>query len=218
MIRLSRFNTFMSEKKNIVIKVKYLSPEKAPAKTGSGSGVITEWNFKRIGLALGGALLVFISLFYFTGNDEQLPDSTSAQLAHPEQPPEIKTQPDKMVSAPVQPKLENNKVVARSRLTSDIKKNEPIDTLKLPLKIGNNETLWIYYFAELKGMEGKAIYHEWWLNGNLVSRKKVNITDDPWRTASKQLITYTTNNDWIVKVVDESRNTLTEKSFNLKLK
>lgn len=208
----------MSEKKNIVIKVKYLSPEKAPAKTGSGSGVITEWNFKRIGLALSGVLLVFTSLLYFTGNDEQQPNSTSAQLALPEQPPEIKTQPDKMVSAPVQTKLDNNKVVARSRLTSDIKKNEPIDTLKLPLKIGNNETLWIYYFAELKGMEGKAIYHEWWLNGNLVSRKKVNITDDPWRTASKQLITYTTNNDWIVKVVDESRNTLSEKSFNLKLK
>jgi Protein of unknown function (DUF2914) len=208
----------MSEKKNIVIKVKYLSPEKAPAKTGSGSGVITEWNFKRIGLALSGVLLVFTSLLYFTGNDEQQPNSTSAQLALPEQPPEIKTQPDKMVSAPVQAKLDNNKVVARSRLTSDIKKNEPVDTLKLPLKIGNNETLWIYYFAELKGMEGKAIYHEWWLNGNLVSRKKVNITDDPWRTASKQLITYTTNNDWIVKVVDESRNTLSEKSFNLKLK
>jgi Protein of unknown function (DUF2914) len=209
----------MSEKKNIVIKVKYLSPEKAPAKTGSGSGVITEWNFKRIGLALGGVLLVFTSLFYFAGNDEQQPNSTSAQLALPEQQPEeIKTQPDKMVSAPVQTKLDNNKVVTRSRLTSDIKKNEPIDTLKLPLKIGNNETLWIYYFAELKGMEGKAIYHEWWLNGNLVSRKKVNITDDPWRTASKQLITYTTNNDWIVKVVDESRNTLSEKSFNLKLK
>lgn len=209
----------MSEKKNIVIKVKYLSPGKVPAKTGSGAGVITEWNFKRIGLALGGVSLVLASLFYFTNSEVQQANPTSStQLTLPEQSPEIKIPPEKVVSTPVQPKPDNSKVVIRARLTSDIKKNEPIDTLKLPLKIDKNETLWIYYFAELKGMEGKAIYHEWWLNGNLVSRKKVNITDDPWRTASKQLITYTTNNDWIVKVVDESRNTLTEKSFNLKLK
>ena len=207
----------MSEKKNIVIKVKYPSSGKASTKSISGSGVVTEWNFKRIGLALGSVLLAMMALFYFVGSDKPQTNTSSAQLALPEQQPETKPQPDKAITTPEQPKPDNNQFVTRSRLTSDIKKNEPIDTLKLPLKIGKKDTLWIYYFVELKSMEGKAIYHEWWLNGNLVSRKKVNITDDPWRTASKQLITYTTNNDWIVRVVDESRNTLTEKSFNLKL-
>jgi Protein of unknown function (DUF2914) len=209
----------MSEKKNIVIKVKYPTPEQTPAKIGSGSSTITEWNFKRIGLALGGLLLVLMSLFYFMGSDNQEGTNTGTQLALPEQqPPEINPQPDKVVAAAVQPKISIDKVVSRSQLTTDIEKNEPVDNLKLPLKIGKKETLWIYYFVELKGMEGKTVYHEWWLNGNLVSRKKVNISDDPWRTASKQLITYTSNNDWIVRVVDESRNTLTEKSFNLEMK
>ncbi|WP_411727653.1 DUF2914 domain-containing protein [Methyloglobulus sp.] len=207
----------MSEKKNIVIKVKYPTPGNITGKPVSAPGVITEWNFKRIGLALGSVLLILMTLFYFTDSDDQKSD-TSTQLALPEQPAEIKSQPDKVVNIPEKPELDINKVVARSQLTSEIEKNEPVDSLKLPLKIGKKETLWIYYFVELKGMEGKTVYHEWWLNGNLVSRKKVNISANPWRTASKQLITYTTNNDWVVRLVDESRNKLNEKSFNLKLK
>jgi Protein of unknown function (DUF2914) len=211
----------MSDKKNIVIKVKYLSPGKASDKTDVRSGMVSEWNFKRIGLVLGSLLLVFMALFYFTDSDDQqvnTADNSNKQLSLPVPPVETKTQLDKVINAPEQPKIDIDKVIVRAQLTHDIEKNEPVDKLKIPLKIGKNETLWIYYFVELKGMEGKAVYHEWWLNGNLVSRKKVNISDDPWRTASKQLITYTTNNDWIVRVVDDSRNKLTETNFNLELK
>jgi Protein of unknown function (DUF2914) len=208
----------MSEKKNIVIKVKYPTPGNTSAKSDALRGVITEWNFKRIGLALGSLLLVLMSIFYFTGDNDQATATDSTQLALPGQAPESKPPVDKVTNTPGQVKLDVNKVVARAQLTRDIEKNEPVDNLKLPLKIGKKETLWIYYFVELKNMQGKTVFHEWWLNGNLVSRKKVNISDDPWRTASKQIITYTNNNDWIVRVVDESRNILTEKSFNLELK
>ncbi len=208
----------MSEKKNIVIKVKYPTQGQSSTKTGTSPGVITEWNYKRIGLALGTMLLLLMSFFYFTDSDDQ-PNTSNTQLALSEQPKQIDAQPEKASAASETTKTTiNSNVVTRSQLTTDIKKNEPVDSLKLPLKISKKETLWIYYFVELKGMEGQPVYHEWWLNGNLVSRKKVNITDNPWRTASKQLITYTTNNDWIVRVVDESRNTLAEKNFNLELK
>jgi Protein of unknown function (DUF2914) len=210
----------MSEKKNIVIKVKYPTPGNTPTKTDAQPGVITEWNFKRIGLALGGLLLVLMSIFYFTGdNDPATAITDSTQSALPEQAHQaIPPQAEKPGNTSGSVKLDVSKVVSRAQLTRDIEKNEPVDNLKLPLKIGKKETLWIYYFIELKNMQGKTVFHEWWLNGNLVSRKKVNISDDPWRTASKQLITYTNNNDWVVRVVDESRNILTEKSFNLELK
>lgn len=217
----------MSEQKNIVIKVQYPSPG-ATKTQGAGPVVVTEWNYKRIGLALGGILLAALALANFFGDDEKPPATQTAQstqdtqnvsTAQPEQLPESTPfHPEKVVNAHEPPKPDNKKFVARAQLTSDITKNEPVDKLKIPLKIGKKETLWIYYFVELKGMDGKAVFHEWWLNGNLVSRKKVNISDDPWRTSSKQIITYTTNNDWIVRVVDESRNVLSETSFNLKLK
>ncbi len=207
----------MPENKNIVIKVKYPSPGKTSGKPVSDSGMTTEWNFKRIGLALGSVLMVLMALFYVADSGDQKSD-TSTQLALPEQVTEIKGQPDAVIDTTIKPKLEKNKLVVRAQLTSGIKKSEPVDSLTLPLKIGKKETLWIHYFVELKGMQGKAVFHEWWLNGELISRKKVNISSDPWRTASKQMVTYTANNDWIVRVVDESRNKLAEQSFNLELK
>lgn len=207
----------MPENKNIVIKVKYSTPGKTSGKPVSASGMVTEWNFKRIGLALSGALLMLMTLFYFTDSDEKKVD-TSTQLALPEQAAEIKSQSVAAIKTTEPAKVYNSNLVVRAQLTREIKKSEPVNTIALPIKIGKKETLWIHYFIELKGMKGKAVFHEWWLNGELISRKKVNISADPWRTASKQVITYTTNNDWIVRLVDESRNKLAEKSFNLELK
>jgi hypothetical protein len=162
---------------------------------------------------LGSFLLILLSLFYFADNEEEKNNITTG-LTLPEPAAEIKAPP--VVNTPTKNKFDLE--VVRAQLTSEIKKNEPIDTLKSPIKIGKKESLWLYYFLELKGMKGKSVFHEWLLNGELVSRKKVNISADPWRTASKQVITYTTNNDWLVRLVDESGNIINEKTFNLELK
>lgn len=208
----------MSEKKNIVIKVKY--PTSAQAKSGSlhSSSVITQWNYKRIGLALGSVFLILLSLLYFASNDKEQDGVVKTELALPGQKSEQTLAPQAVVETATNLKPDISKIIVRSQLTDDIDKNEPVNAIKLPLKIAKKETLWIYYFVEIKGMKGKAVYHEWLLNGDLISRKKVNISADPWRTASKQMITYTTNNDWLVRLVDEAGNKLNEKTFNLELK
>ncbi len=210
----------MSEKKNIVIKVKYPTPGQASDRPITSSpNVITQWNYKRIGLVLGGISIVVLSIFYFTGSKDSK-NSTNTPLAIPleEGTAVNKTQLTVGNNQPSKPKETTNNSIIRTQLTTDINKNEPIDTLKTPLKIGRNEKLGVYYFAELKGMKGKVIYHEWLLNGELVSRKKVNISADLWRTASKQTISYTMNNDWLVRLVDASGNKLGGKEFNLELK
>lgn len=46
----------MSEKKNIVIKVKYSADEKKVNDNICDPKLITEWNIKRIALAMGGLL------------------------------------------------------------------------------------------------------------------------------------------------------------------
>lgn len=207
----------MSEKKNIVIKVKYPTTGPVPSKSLSSTNVVTQWNYKRLGIVLGSVLLVLISIFYFSDSDDSK-NISSAQIPLPEQPAQNNIPSAAVNNSPAKPKVDINKSIVRAQLTKDINKNEPVDSLKSPLKIGKKETIWIYYFVELKGMKGKAIYHEWLLNGDLVSRKKVNVSADSWRTASKQVISYTMNNDWLVRLVDESGNKLAEKTFNLELK
>jgi hypothetical protein len=216
----------MSEKKNIVIKVKYPNPNSASEKNGSIQKLITEWNIKRIGLALGILILLIGALFVAFNPDNEEPELSAAN------PPaaSITNKSDDIKQAQVEPvKPEANKPVVakaastgnivRALLTDKINRNEPGKTISTPsLLIGRKETRGLYYFAELKGMKEQTIYHEWFLNDQLVSRKKVNISSDPWRTSSKQMITYTMNNDWKVRLVDDAGNILNEKKFNLELK
>ncbi len=211
----------MSEKKNIVIKVKYPTPGNTGETSHSMTGRITEWNLKRIGLTLGCLVLAIITLFKIMGTNDNSQPETVVQLNLPEQPlAEIK--PNTPINDGQLSKVINvsatDKQVVRAQLTSKIDRNEPGNNIDLPIKISRKETIGIYYFAEIKGMKGKAVYHEWLLNDNPISRKKVNISADPWRTSSKQVISYTMNNDWKVRIVDESGKILTEKAFSLELK
>ena len=65
----------MEDKKNIVIKVKYpTSGKKAVYDVSSASKVKTEWNIKRILLALVGVVLIIVVLFYFIKQDTQKTD------------------------------------------------------------------------------------------------------------------------------------------------
>jgi hypothetical protein len=207
----------MSEKKNIVIKVKYPSGANTKAKSKTQPGTVTHWNLKRIGLALGSLLLLMISFFYFTDTDKQ-DIETEKPLALPKQvTPAVKTE-NTQLSLPEKPLSSFASSVIRAQLTSDVKKNEPIDSINAPVKIDRKEKKSLYFFAELKGLKGKTIFHEWLLNDQLVSQKKVNISSDPWRTASRQTITYTMDNDWAVRIVDDNGNKVTEIKFNLELK
>lgn len=55
----------MADKKNIVINVKYPKSGKKVENHVPASGMITEWNVKRIWLAISIAVLVLVSLFIF---------------------------------------------------------------------------------------------------------------------------------------------------------
>ena len=215
----------MSDKKNIVIKVKYPNPNKITEENDRVSNAVTEWNFKRIGLVLIGLGLLAIFVFSISDENSQEDEQKTTISSSPsveESKPQTDPVADNLLpNASLQETKPQHAVsggVERSVLTNKIDRNEPGKTLLLPLKIERKETLGIYFFAELTGMKGNTVYHEWLLNDQLVSRKKVNISSDPWRTASKQVIAYTMNNDWKVRLVDESGHVLTEKKFNLELK
>lgn len=69
---------FMTDKKNIVIKVKY--PVSGKATENLAPKMISEWNVKRILLAIGALILVLASLFYVINNDTQNTDSDNTTV------------------------------------------------------------------------------------------------------------------------------------------
>ncbi|MFZ2312123.1 MAG: hypothetical protein WAV82_05850, partial [Methylobacter sp.] len=59
----------MTDKKNIVIKVKYPASGRATEDYVPVPQIITEWNVKRILLAVGVIVLILVALVYFIGKD-----------------------------------------------------------------------------------------------------------------------------------------------------
>jgi hypothetical protein len=207
----------MEDKKNIVIKLKY--PKEAVQDVAAPK-VITEWNIKRIALALAGVVAIIIALFLFFKQDTQKTDS-QPQLALQSQavlPEKIVNTPVKpqIVNTPVNPKIEINKNITRALLTFKINHNEPAGEIKPPLKLSKKNPASVYYFVELTGMKGRTVYHEWLLDGKLITRKKINISDDDkWRTLSRQLFIYSDRTDWTARLVDDTGQLLNEIHFNV---
>jgi len=195
----------MVDKKNIVIKVKYPNANKKLDDL-SVSKVITEWNIKRISLALLGVVSFIVFLFYIvTPDTEQSTVVITPKVVEP------------VVNAPVKPDsdLNLNKNVSRALLTYKITNNEPTEKLELPLKFSKNKPTSVYYFVELTGMKGKTIYHEWLLENELITRKKVNVSKDLWPTSSRQLFGDSTKTNWTARLVDETGQVINEIRFNV---
>jgi hypothetical protein len=200
----------MEDKKNIVIKLKYPASGKQAEPDVSASKVITEWNIKRIFLALLGVVLFILALFFLFKPDTQNTD-LQPQAALPE----------KIIKPPVKPEIENdkntkiNKNIIRALLTFKINNNEPVDEIILPLKLSKKKPTSIYYFVELTAMKGRTVYHEWLRDGALITRKKVHISNDNWRTSSRQLFAYSVKTNWTVRLVDETGQLLNEIPLNV---
>ncbi len=196
----------MDDKKNIVIKVKCSASNKNKLDIPSPK-VITQWNIRRIVTCVVGLILFILVLTYlFWPNPESKTVPSSTELSQNET-----TQvADKVVPAvTVQSKL------VRSLFTTKVINNEPIDHLELPLKFDKTKPTPVFYFAELNAVKDKTIYHEWLLDGVLINRKKVHISDHTWRTSSRQLFSDSKKTNWTVRLVDEAGNVLNELAFNV---
>jgi len=193
----------MEEKKNIVIKVKYPGSGKKVEQDISQLKIITEWNIKRIVLAfIGLVLFIGLLIFFFKPDTKNTDQPVQSVLL------------EKNIAIPDQSK-EINKPVIRSLLTFKIDNNEPVGEIGLPLKLSKKKSTSVYYYVELTGMEGHSVYHEWLLDGALITRKKVNISNSNWRTSSRQLFVYNDKTNWTARLVDETGRLLNEIQFNV---
>jgi len=193
----------MEEKKNIVIKVKYPGTGKKVEQDISQLKIITEWNIKRIVLAfIGLVLFIGVLIFFFKLDTKNTDQPVQSAL------------PEKNIAISDQSK-EINKSVIRSLLAFKIDNNEPVGEISLPLKLSKKKSTSVYYYVELTGMEGHSVYHEWLLDGALITRKKVNISNSNWRTSSRQLFVYNDKTNWTARLVDETGRLLNEIQFNV---
>ncbi|HEY8220010.1 MAG TPA: DUF2914 domain-containing protein [Methylobacter sp.] len=250
----------MTDKRNIVIKVKY--PVSGKETENFTPKMVTVWNIKRILLAAGLLVFILAALFYVFNKNPQTNDSDNAELANNTVPekvtppvdikePEIKSQDiSKQIAAKTNTKIKPanetttknkptsntavkqpvkkqpakkvikdhgyskaNHNVARAVLTYDIKNKEPTGEIAKAMNVDGKKPTWVYYFTELKSMNGSKVYHEWLKNGVLDSRQELSISGDAWRTSSRKLLDGSAKGNWSVRLIDEHGQVLNEKFF-----
>ena len=198
----------MAEIKNMVIKVRRPSSENKIVKKAPILQSTTEWNIKRILVALAGiiALIIFFVIVMMKSTSQELevnPSVAATETVKPE-------------NSLVKSKAVTKNTITRALLTLNLKNNEPVAEVNLPLMLPANKTVPVYYFVEVADMKDRVIFHEWWLGNKLINRKKISISkNDKWRTVSHQLVAYAAKNNWTVKVVDEDGQTIIEKRFDI---
>jgi hypothetical protein len=91
-------------------------------------------------------------------------------------------------------------VVARAQFTTGIADREPTDKVVV-LDDALSE---IYYFTELRNLQGRKVTHRWEHDGQTISEVSFMVEGPRWRVFSKKTLTPSMRGKWTVFVVDQS--------------
>jgi hypothetical protein len=105
--------------------------------------------------------------------------------------------------------------VRRAILTSSITAKEPGNEITQSVIVQATKLNTVYYFNELRGMNGKILYHEWLRNGVSVVKEPLQVSADRWRVSSHKTFDDKAGGNWTVKLIDDTNNVLNEKSFTV---
>ena len=90
--------------------------------------------------------------------------------------------------------------VSRAQFTTGISNREPVDKV---VTLDNSETT-IYYFTELRNLEGRTVFHRWEHAGRVISEVPFEVGGSRWRVFSKKTLKPAMTGKWTVLVLDQS--------------
>lgn len=100
--------------------------------------------------------------------------------------------------------------IARSTFTTAIDNREPVDEVTAI----DTDTQKVYYFTDIRGLNGQTITHRWEQNGEVQATVNFNVGGDRWRVWSSKNMKPELTGEWQVLVVDEAGNVLAQNSFS----
>lgn len=219
-----------SEKKKVALKLRISNQKDLPGNKVEPQ-MITEWNYKRIFIALIIVLIliaVSLSLLWnkdvpeITENNSQI-KQTSTNINSPAKkvgvlkektPVTPSVQADKSPT-PTQTSGQSIGSVVRAQLANGIWQNEPFSKITESIKVNSEEATGIYYFTELKNLKDKAIFHIWKYRGEVIFKIKKDVLKDPWKTYSSKLFTKRSIGPWSVEAVDSNNRQLNVINFEV---
>ena len=100
--------------------------------------------------------------------------------------------------------------VERAIFTTAIKNREPTNNIR---KLRNNREK-IYYFTDLRNMQGQKIKHRWIYKGKVMAEVEFKVKGPRWRVFSSKRLDRGWLGKWTVSTVDRGGRTLSQNSFS----
>ncbi len=95
-----------------------------------------------------------------------------------------------------------DKRVIRASLNISIKDKEPNQPVIAAINIDAGKTQQLFYFNQIKNMKDKALFHHWFKDGQIVSKRQLDIKDDKSKLISSRTFGLKDVGDWRVVLVD----------------
>jgi len=96
--------------------------------------------------------------------------------------------------------LADERRIARAQFTSKIVDREPVDRVL----VVSPPTEEVFFFSDLRHMQGDTVTHNWRYRGELVSRTSFEVGGPRWRVYSKMRLEPYQFGEWSVTVTDGS--------------
>jgi hypothetical protein len=103
--------------------------------------------------------------------------------------------------------LFKTKNVSRALLTTGVKQREPVDNVCTPVR---NK---IMFFTEIKNYANHRVTHRWKYNNKTIFELSFHVRGPRWRVWTSKNIPVKWVGPWVIEVVDEDENILTQKLF-----
>lgn len=87
--------------------------------------------------------------------------------------------------------------VARATFALQVIDREPVD------EVGIISADQVYYFTELRGLEGQMVWHRWQHQGEVMADVEFQVGGPHWRVWSKKRLSPRWTGEWTVSVIDE---------------
>lgn len=100
--------------------------------------------------------------------------------------------------------------VVRAQFAWGIKEKEPAGEIRSPAILQRGDSVALYFFSELKGMNGQTLTHQWSHNGTVAVSKNFRVDGDRWRVFSSKQLNSDLLGEWKVAIRDSNGNNLGE--------
>lgn len=96
--------------------------------------------------------------------------------------------------------------VARAVFATDVIDREPIDDIGNIVHVEYGEIQRVYFFSDLRGMDGSKVSHRWLLDGDVMATINFDeVGGDRWRVWSSKRLMPGFDGTWTVQVLQDGK-------------